>query len=513
MKHISLTGRTWLLTGFLFIAFGLIPRPVTGASTKIALPPALGGILGVPGQIAFAHQGAVALVAVAPVSAPAHLVSLTVSDAAIADDLVLDEFPPLPPFDAAVYHMTVDEPSGLIAIAGRGPNESQTIATISVDTQGKLSRRWAVNPANPNGRLAAAAFNADGSVVYALYNDSTPKLDKLRAEDGAVLGTIQLDDVDIDAGLMFDPVFKRLVVQTSSSLHVLKPEPDFTIDWSVPTSIKSGSDGPLFISADGRFLIGYGGYTINRSKANNANVFTTLDLATSETRVLTLKGRLLPSGVALTFAPNIAAVIVPYSWKAKVKGERISICSCGSQVADWLSLGQDGALTREVTTQLTGDQQVIGPLNNAAFSRTSAIAFLGTQTNRLVGIDTLTGEVVSDRDVGSVYFIYRIGATDTFLTTNGTNVLNLLDLNTGPSIQSVTLKKHKLIIEGENFLFGVRVQINGVDVIVEVARNPERPGREITAKIGKNEFFPGQELSVVVINRDGLSSDASVVVR
>jgi hypothetical protein len=218
-----------------------------------------------------------------------------------------------------------------------------------------------------------------------------------------------------------------------------------------------------------------------------------------------LKSKILPSGIALTFAPSLASLIVPYSSKVKLTKNGGRGCACGTQVADWLALGPDGTLTRQLTTQLSGDQQIIGPLNNAALSKTAAIAFLATMTKRLVAVDTLTGEVVSDQEVGDVFFIYRVGDTDTFLTTNGTNVLTLLELDTGPSIRAVTVKKHRLLIEGDNFLAGARVEINGQETGI-ATRSPDNPGREIILDKGMRDFPAGQPFTIVVINRDGLRS-------
>jgi hypothetical protein len=433
-------------------------------------------------------------------------VSFTISDAAIADDMLLDDFPSPAPGSPAVFGMVVNEQIGLAAIFGQGTDGTQTVGAVSADVNGKLTKRWAVSYPNPHGGRAEAAINADGSIVYVFYNDSSPKLDKIRAEDGVVLGTIQLDDFDIEAGLTFNPVLKRLIVKTgfTNFFYELKPEDDFAVDWRVRGPVESGGMKRGFVSADGRFLIGYGGFSVSEVVGNN---FLTLDLASREIRILSLKSKILPSGIALTFAPSIGALIVPYSSTVKVKPGKIKGCACGTQVADWLAVSPDGTLTRCFTSQLAGDQQVIGPLNNAAFSRTSAIAFLATMTKRLVAIDTLTGEVVSDQEVGDVFFIYRIGDTDTFLTTNGTNVLTLLELDTGPSSRGVIIKKHKVIVEGANFLSGVRVEINGVDLGV-VNRNPENPGREIILDKGKRDFPAGQPFNVVIVNRDGLRSKA-----
>lgn len=508
MNNTSLGRRFWLLVILLSIALGLAPLAALGANRQVILPSTPGGITGAPGGLGFSHLGAVGLVLDGSAGTPAHLVSFIVSDAAIADDLVLDDFPSPTPGGPAVFGMTVNE-QGFAAIFGNGANETQTVAAVSVDAVGRLTRRWAVSYPNPNGGRAEVAINTDCSFVYVFYNDSSPKVDKIRAEDGVVLGTIELDDFDIEAGLTFNPVLKRLIVKTgfANFFHVFKAEPDFAVDWRTRGSLESVGMKRGFVSADGRFVIGYGGFGGGEVVGNN---FLTLDLASREFHTLLLEGRLAPSGIALTFAPNISALIVPYSSKIKVKKGAFSGCACGTQVADWLALGPDGTLTRAFTTQLAGDQQIIGPLNNAALSKTSAIAFLATMTKRLVAVDTLTGEVVSDQEVGDVFFIYRIGDTDTFLTTNGTNVLNLLELDTGPSIHRVTVKKHKIIIEGERFLLGARVQINGVDQ-VEAARNPSSPGREITLSVGRKDLPAGQDITLVVTNRDGLSSAPFIV--
>lgn len=510
MNSISLSKQLLALLSLVAVSFALTPLAASAANRQITLAQNAS----ISEQVAFAHQGAVGLVTFRSAGAPTHLVSFTISDAAIADELPLDDFPPPLPNGPVVFGgMSVNDGSGLAAIFGNGANGTQTVAAVSADAKGKLTRRWAVSYPNPNGGRAEAAINADGSIVYVFYNDSSPKVDKIRAEDGVVLRTVQLEDLDIEAGLTFDPVLKRLIVKTglTNFFHVFKPEPDFAVDWRAEapgefTPMKRG-----FLSADGRFLIGYGGYGFGgQGVAGNVNNFLTVDLVGHEFHTLSLGGKLLPSGVALTFAPSLASLIVPYSSKVKVTKDGLRGCACGSQVADWLALGPDGTLTRAFTTQLAGDQQIIGPLNNAALSKTSAIAFLATMTKRLVAVDTLTGEVVSDQEVGDVFFIYRIGDTDTFLTTNGTNVLNLLELDTGPSIHSVTVKKHKIIIEGERFLLGARVQINGVDQ-VEATRNPSSPGREITLSVGRKDLPAGQDITLVVTNRDGLSSAPFIV--
>jgi hypothetical protein len=238
----------------------------------------------------------------------------------------------------------------------------------------------------------------------------------------------------------------------------------------------------------------------------------TLNMESREIRSLAVKNKMLPSGIALTFLPRTATLIVPYSSTVKVKNGRLSVCTCGTQVADWLVLNQDGTLSKSFTTQLTSDDQIIGPLNNVALSKTSAIAFLATMTKHLVAIDTITGEVLSDQDVGDIFFIHRIGDTDIFLTANGTNVLTLLELKSGPSIDEIRVRKKKLIIEGQNFLSGVRVQINGQN-IADISRSPDSPSRKLIVKIGKGDSSEGQALEVVVVNRDGLSSDPFTVRR
>jgi hypothetical protein len=266
MNRISLARRFWLLVSFLSIALGVIPLTASGANRHITLPTALGSIIGAPGGLGFAHQGAVGLVLGGSADAPAHLVSFTIFDAAIADDALLANFPSPTPGRPTVFGMIVNEQSGLAAIFGNGANGVQTVAAVSADAKGKLTRRWAVSYPNPHGGRAEAAINADGSIVYVFYNDSSPKLDKIRAEDGVVLGTIQLDDFGVEAGLTFNPVLKRLIVKTdvTNFLHVLKPEDEFAVDWRVQGPAESVGMKRGFVSADGRFLVGYGGLAVGR---------------------------------------------------------------------------------------------------------------------------------------------------------------------------------------------------------------------------------------------------------
>jgi hypothetical protein len=507
MKNISAGRRFWLSVSFLSIALGLIPQEASGADRQITFPSTVGSIIGQPGAVVFVHNAVAGLVlGGGAVGTPIRLFSFTVSDAVIVDDLVLDDFPHPLPSKPTARGMAVNDQSGLAAIFGNGADEAQTVVAVSADAAGKLTKKWAISHPNPIGAQAEAVINTDGSFVYFFYNDSSPKVDKIRAADGVVLGTVQLDDFDIEAGLTFNAGLRRLIVKTGFFFHVFKPEDDFAIDWRLQSPGEVSGVRQLFVSADHRFVIGYGGYVFGFAVINKANVFMTLDMEGRELRILSLKAKILPSGIALTFAPNTNALIVPYSTTVKVKGGTIKGCACGTQVADWLSLGQDGTLTRQFTTELTRKQGTIGPLNNAAFARTSAIAFLATASKRLVAIDTFTGEVISDQDVGDVFFIYRIGDTDTFVTTKGTNVLNLLDLNTGPSIDRVTVKKGKLLIKGANFLFGAHVLLNGEDLGV-VERDPQDPAHQIIVRQKKKNLPQDQEITVVVVNRDGLSSN------
>lgn len=507
MNKISAGRRFWFSIAYVSIILSVNPQAGSAASKQITFPETFGGIIGVPGAVVFAHQATVGLVLGGAVGTPIRLGSFTVSDATIKDDLILDDFPPALVSKSTARAMAVNEKNGLAAIFGNGANDAQTVVGVSSDANGKLTKIWTISHPNPLGVQDGdeAVINADGSIVYFFYNDSSPKVDKIRAADGAILGTVQLDDFDIEAGLTFDPVLKRLIIKTGFFFHVFKPEDEFAVEWRLASPAELASVRHLLVSANGRFLIGEGGFVVGFETADKANVFMTLDLDSRDLRILALKSKILPSGIALSFSPSIDALIVPYSSTVKVRSGTIKGCACGTQVADWLSLGQDGTLFRAFTTQLVGDQQVIGPLNNAAFSKTSAIAFLATMTKRLVAIDTLTGEVVSDQDVGSVFFIYRIGDTDTFVTTNGTNVLTLLDLDTGPSIRNITTSKHKLAIEGANFLFGAHVQLNGEDLGV-AERDASDPGRRIVVRRGRKDLPHDQDITVAVQNRDGLKS-------
>src|SRR5262249_56214033 len=126
-----------------------------------------------------------------------------------------------------------------------------------------------------------AGVNADGSIVYFFYNDSSPKLDKIRAADGVVFGTVQLDDFDIEAGLTFNPVLRRVIVKTKFFFHVLKPEgDDFAVDWRLRSPVEAAGVSRLVVSASGRFLVAYEGY----QTAEKQNQFMTLDMKSREIR-------------------------------------------------------------------------------------------------------------------------------------------------------------------------------------------------------------------------------------
>src|SRR5262249_364027 len=145
----------------------------TAAGTKqLTLPSTVNGIIGSRFQIGLTHLGTVGLVVGGFVGSPTHLVSFITNEATVADDLILDDFPPPVPGRATVFGITVNDRSGLAMIFGNGANQTQTVAAAIADEKGKLTRKWAVSYPNPKDGLIEITINADGSAVYVFYNDS-----------------------------------------------------------------------------------------------------------------------------------------------------------------------------------------------------------------------------------------------------------------------------------------------------------------------------------------------------
>ncbi|MGH9765485.1 MAG: hypothetical protein ACREAC_32015, partial [Blastocatellia bacterium] len=72
-----------------------------------------------------------------------------------------------------------------------------------------------------------------------------------------------------------------------------------------------------------------------------------------------------------------------------------------------------------------------------------------------------------------------------------------------PLISSVNVGDSDTVIEGANFLRGATVTVNGKEISVSPG---ESPGSELVIKKGKKFFTGGSQFSIIVANRDGLSS-------
>jgi hypothetical protein len=151
----------------------------------------------------------------------------------------------------------------------------------------------------------------------------------------------------------------------------------------------------------------------------------------------------------------------------------------------------------------------ISPYNNVALSQSGAMGFISSLANkRVFSFDTTTGEIVNEIAVpDALTYIYRPGNLEVLVYASNTNKLVVLDITASPVITDVQTKRNQTIIKGVNFLFGARVQINGEDLGV-IDHNPNDPGREIIINRGKKFFPAGQDIHVMVINRDGLTSNA-----
>src|SRR5262249_34949775 len=116
-----------------FWATSITSSTAAGTTKQLTLPSTVNGIIGSRFQIGLTHLGTVGLVVGGFVGSPTHLVSFVTNEATVADDLILDAFPPPAPGRPTVFGMTVSDRSGLAMIFGNGANQTQTAAAAIAD--------------------------------------------------------------------------------------------------------------------------------------------------------------------------------------------------------------------------------------------------------------------------------------------------------------------------------------------------------------------------------------------
>jgi hypothetical protein len=251
------------------------------------------------------------------------------------------------------------------------------------------------------------------------------------------------------------------------------------------------------ISQDGKFLIAYSGYITNSNSGLLTNVYLSYNLNLKEIRTLHLTEASYVGGNLLTYHQSTNTLFAPLYV---------------SRQADVISMNIDGSLLNTATLKLpkrSADNLNLNTIreNNIAVSATGTLGFLALNNGRLFRFDTLNGEIIGDESIGenSFHFIHLLEAPGLLVYRIGLNKLVLIDMNTGPVIADVKVKKKTTIIKGANFLTGVRVKVNGTE-IEDIERSLETPGSEIILKRGRKTFHEGQDIVITVENRDGLTS-------
>ena len=492
----------------------LIATTALASQREIVFPVGDGAIIAPPGDIGFVDNGRIGVVFGYELKPPHNLFSFSVPE-----NKVLDAFDLSAELGLGIYSLklSVHSETGLITVASFILNDTtdQRVVALKVDKTGHFSRLWAITFPTSIGGIPSAVFNEDGTKIYAFYKDAKPRLVVLRIDDGALLASTDLPDRNTQALVLFDKVAKRPIVQTDEYIHVFAPEAEgFQIEWTGDASTGFRRMSRAAISQDGQFIFGYAGSSIYLAPPLITNDFVALNLRSKEFHASAFKNKVGPSANVVTFHLPTGRMFVPYSNKVKIKKNGFTIVGRGSNSMDILRLDAIGAISQESQVDLPAGTSegntvnMITPFNNVALSQSGAIGFISSLDKRIFSFDTLTGEIVNDISVPVPYFltyIYRPEQLDVLVCANGTNKLVVLDMNSGPFVTGVKVKSSRTIITGANFLFGARVQVNGEDLGI-ANRTPNDPGREIVVDLGNKTLPRDQDITIVVVNRDGLSS-------
>lgn len=496
----------------IIIALLLCYGPVVRAGQReITFPLREGRLIANPPAHAFAHDGTIGFTVIVDENGLSkHLFSYSLIEAKAVDELNLtSEFG----VDNFVF-LKAHSKSGLLVAYGHESQTIEKVVAIASDQAGHLSKLWAVSYPSTGPDRPDVTFNSEGSRVYVVYNALEPKVALLRAEDGVAIANISLPE---QAGnrrgvsIFFDESRNKAVVETGNQVYIFASGTDrLVIESMMPSVCGIG----LGIIQGGRFLVSYGGYILPQGDSGGRNTFCSYDLERKVSNTLDLKGRFIPSVMSLTFHPSTGGLLVPYSLRVKQKSNSsFTLIPGRSKQIDILNVNAEGSLVNSTDVKLPGKSEGspepnrILEFNQAVFSMTGALGFVSSGNGRLFTFDTLTGEIVNDQliDSKSLSYIHLIEPLNVIVGI-ATSGLVLIDVSTTPLVTSIDVKSGRTIIKGVNFLSGARVQMNGEDLGV-VDRALDDPGREITIKRGKKDLPQGQEITVVVVNRDGLVSN------
>ncbi|MEK6407382.1 MAG: hypothetical protein AABN34_10490 [Acidobacteriota bacterium] len=346
----------------------------------------------------------------------------------------------------------------------------------------------------------------------------------LRAEDGAILATTDLLDAGItgetffSGWLFFDDARNRAIAMTGRLMHVFAAGSDsIEIETSIDAKHLQVSDliGKA-ISKDGRFAVGLYGYRVGDSTTGGGQMLlVSFDLDLKTARAFTINTRFTSDANPWTFHRPTDTLVVPLSLTFKrPNGHRLHEVRGKSRRSIILTFSADGTLIKTSTARIpkrspdSSAPNIVGSFSSIGISATGALGLLSSESGRVFAFDTSSGEIVNDLAVkanGGLSSIQLLDPPGVIVFNSGRNKLVFADVSTKPIIDAIEVLSDRTIIKGANLLSGARVQIDGVD-LSGARRNPDDPGREIIIKRGKRDFPRGQDFTVVVINRDGVSS-------
>lgn len=361
-----------------------------------------------------------------------------------------------------------------------------------------------------------------GSMVRPRAASPTLHVVLLRAQDGAILATTDLPDTGItgaasfNAWLFFDDARNRAVAMTGRLTHVFAPGSDnLEIEASIDAKeLRVGDLVGKAMSKDGRFVVGLAGYQAEDRTGGGQMMFVSFDLDLKTARSVNIATRFTTDGNPWTFHRPSDTLLVPLSLTFKRQDKhRMREIRGKSRRSIILTFSGDGSLIETAAPRVpkqspdSAEPNIVGSLSNIGISATGALGFMSTENGCVFAFDAAFGEIVNDLAVkpdGGLSSIQLLDPPGVIVFAKGGDKLVFVDASTGPKIETIEVLGARTIIKGSNFLSGAHVQIDGVDL--DARRNPDDPGRQITIKRGKKDFPRGQVFTVVVINRDGVSS-------
>jgi hypothetical protein len=495
-----------------------------------------------------------------------RLFSFSVPEARIIEDLDLepDFGASQSPASIPRVALKVHEQSGLVVIYGQHSNGEQKIIAFQSESNGRMRRLWSLS--FPSIAFFSAdsdlAIRADGSRICWIYylpgqtnaeantadqlaiagpadrrpllvrssaaglklseatqarvnSTVTRHLALIRADDGVQLASAELTFASLFASVFFDEANSRVVALATKTVFLFAPNADrLDLASTIDPAISSPEVVGQGVSRDGRFLLAYGGYNPDEANPGGINSYVAYDLEQETAQELHLRELLFPVSNAITFHQGKGFLLAPLTIEFRfTAGAEALVKNVLPREVDVIVLNEDGSLSRVAQVMLpkrspdSAARNALSSYCNVEVSATGALAFIPSGNGRLFTIDTSNGEIVRDVLINpsGLVSIRLLEPLNRLVSSNFSNRFLLLDIETSPVINGIAVKRQRTIINGESFLNGAHVLLDGVDLGI-ANRSAETPGAEIIVDRGKKDFPRGQVFTFVIVNPDGLRS-------